>query len=135
MPVTDFSDSAVANGDIHVGVAVMLDTTASFRIIEATAGAKCIGIAQLADRRDPSVAVGLAASVNELCKYYKIGAMNVPARLGAGGCTAGDRLKATTAGRLIPVTANKDEYVAIAKQTGIADDLIAVDVVLGQYAV
>jgi hypothetical protein len=135
MPVTDFSASAMANGDIHVGVAVMLDTSASFRIIEATAGAKCIGIAQLGDRRDPSVAVGLAAIAGEACKYYGIGAKDVPARIGAGGCTAGDRLKATTAGKLIPVASNNDEYVAIAKQTAIEDDLAAVDVVLGQYGV
>lgn len=129
----DFSLSAMANASIRPCRAIMLDTTKDFRVIESTAGAKCIGISQIAERRDPSNSDGLCAIVGEAVKYWGNGAKDVPAQLG-GSVTAGDRLKATTAGKLITIAADKDEYVAIAKQSGVTDDLIDVDVAIGQIS-
>jgi hypothetical protein len=110
----------------------MIDTSTSFRVIEATAGAQCIGICTITERRDPSNSDGLAAITGEPIKYWGNGAKDVPAQLGANSVTAGTRLKATTAGKLIPTASDSEEYVAIAKQAGNTDDLIAVDVTLGQ---
>lgn len=132
MPLFDFSESAMANGDIHPARAIMLDTTETgFRVIEATAGAQCIGISQIAERRSPYESDGLCAKVDEAVKYWGNGAKRVPAQLG-GSVTVNDRLKATTAGKLIAITADRDEYCAIAQQSGEDGDIIAVDVVIGQ---
>ena len=132
MPINDGSLTGYANGDIHPAVALMIDTSANNRVIEATAGARCIGISVFSEHKDPSNSDGLAASAGEAIKYWGAGSKDVPARLGAAGCTAGDRLKATTAGRLVTASADGDEYVAIAKMTGVANDVIPVDVVIGQ---
>lgn len=127
----DFSQSRMANGNIPPYRAIMLDTTKKFNVLVATAGAACIGISQKGERRDPSNSDGYAAIAGEPIQYWTEGAKDVPAQLG-GSVTTGQRLKATTAGKLIAVAADKDEYVAIANQDGADGDLIAVDVVLGQ---
>lgn len=131
MAITDFSRSMMANGNITPYRAVMIDTSTNFRAIVATAGAECIGIAQKGERRDPSNSDGYAAIAGEPILVWGDGAKDVPAQLG-GPVNPGDRLKATTGGKLIATTADGDEYVAIARQSGTTDDLIAVDVVLGQ---
>lgn len=134
MPIGD-PLSAVANGNIRVYCAVKFDATASFRLLEAGAGEVAIGIAQKGERRDPSNSDGFAAIADETLYYWGNGSKQVPARIGVGGCTAGDRLKVGTNGRLIPVASNNDNVVAIAQQTAIEDDIAVVDVVLGQYGV
>jgi len=127
----DFSLSGMANGNIHPARAIMMDSSTRHRVIEATAGASCIGIAQIGERRDPSNSDGYAAIAGEPIKYWGHGAKDVPAWLG-GSVTAGQRLKATTGGKLIATTSDGDEYVARAKMDGADGDFINVDVELGQ---
>lgn len=130
----DFSQSAMANGDIPPYRAIMLDTSKKFNVIVATAGADCIGISQKGERRDPSNSDGFAAIAGEPIQYWGNGAKGVAAQLG-GTVTVGARLMATTAGKLIVTAAANDIYCAIALQDGILDDIIAVDVDLGYRAV
>lgn len=127
----DFSQSAMANGNIPPYRAIMLDSSKKFNVLVATAGAACIGIAQKGERRDPSNSDGYAAIAGEPIQYWGNGAKGVAAQAG-GSITTGQRLKATTAGKLIAVAADREEYVAIALQDGASDELIAVDVVIGQ---
>lgn len=129
----DFSQTKMANGNIRVYAAVMLDTTTSYaRVIEATAGAKAIGIAFKGERRDPSNSDGFVAIAGEACGYWGNGAKDVPARIGVGGCTSGDQLKVGTNGRLVTASSDNDQIVAIANQTAVEDDIIPVDVTIGQ---
>lgn len=134
MPVLDFSMSRMANGNIRPARAVMLDTSDDFRVIEATAGAKCVGICTMAERLPPHLSDGFVAIAGEPVKFFGNGAKDVPAQLG-GSVTAGDRLKATTAGKLITADGDGDEYVAVANQSGADGDFIAVDVTIGTLSV
>lgn len=122
--------SAMANGDIHPFRAVMIDTSTDNRLIEATAGADAIGISQKGTRLPPWSALDdtLCAKVNEVFQYWGDGEENVPAELG-GTVTTERRLKVTTGGKLIPVTADADFFIAIARMTGSDGDIIPVDVV------
>lgn len=125
--------SGMANGDIHPYRAVMIDTTIDNRLIEATAGAAAIGISGKGTRYAPWSALDdtLIAKVNEVFQYWGMGEENVPAEIG-GTVASGDRLKVTTAGKLIAVTADADHYIAIARMSGASGDIIPVDVVRGQ---
>jgi hypothetical protein len=127
--------SATANGDIHPFCAVMIDTSTNNRLIEATAAARAIGIAGKGRRYAPWTAIddGLIAVAGEVFNYWGEGEEHVPAKIG-GTVTAGDRLKVTTGGVLIATTADGDLFIAIAREGGAADDIIAVDVVIGQVA-
>src|SRR4029077_12993746 len=134
----DFSVSGMANGNIVPACAVKGDVTKKFCVIQGGAGSttegdKCLGIAQMAERRDPSNSDGFAAIAGEPVKYYGNGAKDVPARLG-GSVTAFDQLKAGAGGKLITATTAGDNVIAIAKQGGILDDLIDVDVTIGVYS-
>lgn len=127
--------SGTANGDIAPFRAVMIDTSTDNRLIQATAGARAIGIAGKGRRYAPWSAIddGLIAKVNEVFNYWGDGEEHVPAQLG-GTVAAGDRLKVTTGGKLITVTADGDIFVATAREAGDADDIINVDVGIGQVA-
>lgn len=127
--------SAVANGNIAPWVAVMLDTTVDNMLIQATAGAQAIGIAQKGTRNAPwsSLDDGYCAIAGEVFQYWGDGEENVPAQLG-GTVTTERRLKVTTGGKLTPITADGDFFIAIARVTGVADEIIRVDVVRGQVA-
>lgn len=127
--------SGMANGDIAPFVAVMIDTSVDGRLIQATAGARAIGIAGKGRRYAPWSAIddGLIAKAGEVFQYWGDGEENVPAKLG-GTVASGDRLKVTTGGVLITVTADGDLFVATAREAGDADDIIRVDIGIGQVA-
>ncbi len=127
--------SAMANGDIHPFCAVMIDTTTDNRMIEATAGARAVGIAGKGRRYAPYAPLddGLLAKADEVFDYFADGEENVPAKLG-GTVTAGDRLKVTTGGVLITASTDGNYFIAIARMGGDTDDIIPVDVKMGQVA-
>jgi hypothetical protein len=130
----DYTLTAPANGNIHPSRAVMGDTTKKFNIIEGTVGAiaegaLCLGISMKCERRDPSNSDGFAAVAGEGCMYYGNGAKDIPAQLG-GTVTAFAELKCGASGKLVLATTAGDRIVAVAKQDGILDDVIDVDVVI-----
>lgn len=127
--------SAKANGNISPYCAVMVDTTVNNRLIQATAGALAIGIAGKGTRYPPWTPLndGYLAIVDENFNYWGAGEENVPAQLG-GTVASGDRLKVTTGGKLIATTADGDKFVAIARMAGMLDEIIPVDIDIGQVA-
>lgn len=138
MPVTDFSLSAMANGNIAPCRAIKGDSSADFKVLQGTAGNGtegdvCLGISQKGERRDPSNSDGYAAIAGEPILYYGNGAKDVPAQIGAS-VTAFAKLKCGANGKLVPATTDGDNVVAIAKQSGSDGDIIAVDVAIGQLA-
>jgi len=92
-------------------------------------GARCLGISQKGERRDPSNSDGFCAIAGEPLQYWGNGAKDIPAQIG-GSVTAGDELKAMAGGLLITATTAGDRIVAVAKQSGIATDIIDVDVAI-----
>lgn len=132
----DYSQSAMANGNIAPFRAIKGDTTKKFNVLQATAGGgtegdPCLGISQKGERRDPSNSDGFAAIAGEPIMFWGNGAKDVPAQIGTS-VTAFQKLKASTGGKLIPVTTAGDNVIAIAKQDGADGDIIDVDVVIGQ---
>lgn len=127
--------SAMANGTIKPNTPVMQDTTSDNRLIAATAGAQCIGIAGKGTRYAPwSVIDDLNLAIaGEVFEYFGDGEDNVPALLN-GTVTRGDLLKADGTG-LISTTADGDKYIAMARMSGAAGDIIPVLVTIGQRGV
>lgn len=111
-----------AGGTINVARAVMVDTAADFRVVEATAGAVCLGIAQMAGRSAPIPEVTtdppIAANEGELLDVIIEGI----AYCSAGAAIAnGAWLKATTDGQLIAVTnSGLENVIALALETAAA---------------
>jgi len=124
--------SAVANGNITPLTPVMIDTTIDNRLKAATSGALCIGIAGKGTRYAPWSTLNdtYLAIAGEVFEYYGEGEDNVPAKLN-GTVTAGDRLKADGTA-LIAVTADGDKYIAIARMSGVQNDIIPVLVTVGE---
>ncbi len=122
-------ESKQANGNILPACFVMLDTTKDGCVIQATAGAKIYGIAQVESRMFPFPGLddGYAAIAGENLKVFTPADKDVWLQVGAGGCAPGDRLKATTNGVGILTVTNLDEWGAIAKETGLSGDLVRVD--------
>ena len=129
----DFSLTGKANGNIAPYRAIMADTTTNFCVLQATAnavGAK--GIAQKGERRDPTNSDGFAAIQGESLMYYGNGAKDVAAQLG-GTVTAGALLTSDANGLLVVATTGQ-HIIAQAKQAGILNDIIDVDVMIGGVA-
>lgn len=128
------SFSKVAAASIHPSRFVMLDT-ADGKVIEATAGGKIYGISQPGQRNTPysSLQDGYCAIAGENVRVYGPGEdSKCLLEIGAGGCSPGDRLKATTNGVGIATTADGDEYGAVAEFAGVSGQLVMVLVTTGQ---
>jgi hypothetical protein len=135
----DFSRSAMVNGPVAPYTAIKGDATtpANFRVIQATSGSgnagdACLGIAQKGEENYPGASDGLAANVppalSQTIMYYGAGAVDVAAQIG-GTVSAWQYLKSGAGGLLIACTTAGDKIVARAKQAGILNDIIDVDVI------
>lgn len=133
--MADTGRSIFANGNIKPWTAIMLDTSVDNKAIQATANAQCLGIAQKGTRNAPWTPLddGFCAIAGEMFEYYADGEENVPALLG-GTVTTERRLKSDANGALIAITTDGDFQIAIARATGVAGDVIRVDVVRSQVA-
>ena len=127
--------SAMANGNITSLTPVMQDTGTDNRVIAATSGALCLGIAGKGTRYAPWSVIddGYLAISGEVFEYYGQGEDNVPAKIN-GTVTRGDLLKADGTS-LISTTADGDKYVAQARMSGVAGDIIPVLVMIGERGV
>lgn len=126
----------VATGDISPSRAVKIDTAGDGLIAQSGAGERSIGISCPWTRRTPALGMddGYAAISGENLAYYCDGDKDVRAEYG-GTVAAGDRLKATTGGKLIATTTDKDQYIAVAKVAGVDGEIGIVDVTIGEVSV
>lgn len=113
------SMSFVANGNITPMRFVKLDTTADQKVLQSGAGDKCFGIAQEGTRYLPgfgNLDDGFRAIAGENVMVY-----TEPdecwLEIGAGGVTAGDRIKSDASGKGVTTAVNDDEFGALALQT------------------
>lgn len=138
MPQTTFSQSFMANGNINPCRFVKLDTTASFKCLQAGANEAILGISQVGTQDPPGVtgSTAYAAQAGRELQVFMAGSrtlLDIP----AAGCTAGDRLGPDADGKGVVVTpgAGTDYWVgAIALQTLSAAGQAEVEVV-GPYQV
>ena len=129
------STNFVAGGTIRPSRFVKIDTSADYRVIEATANDALIGISQVGTNRAPLsdvVSTSNAAVVNEQLKVYGFADF---ALLEAGAAIAnGEFLKSDSVGRGIPslLTGTVSQNVgAIALETAsAAGEMIRVQVVI-----
>lgn len=117
-----------ATGSIAPSRFLLGDTTADGCVVEATAGAKIIGVSHESVRRAPysSLDDGYAAISGEMIEVY-CAVSECYLELG-GTVTRFDRLKAGTGGKGVVTTTDRDEWGAIAMQSGVSGDLIKVKV-------
>lgn len=129
-----------ANGNIPVSTIVKRDTTQSAGDYVVTAQAATDNLYAIAC--EETHVMPIVISGNNLddgyagvaggpaFKAYGPGATNVPLRIG-GTVTNGDKLTvaADTTGRGITTTSSGNSVIAIARASGVADDIIPVDVV------
>lgn len=122
------SFSAIADGDIYPNRFVRRSATNERHVTQCGAGEKTLGVSQDGTRRiDYIDTTGKAAIATEPIMYY---GPDSRCRLQIVATVAeGDRLKSDADGKGTPVTADKDEYGAIADQNGTAGQLIWVFVV------
>lgn len=133
-------ESRVANGNIAPSRFVRYDaTTPGGRVIQATQeavvggggtlGAPIFGISQTGQRNAPYLTLldGLCAIAGENLMVYTFPDKEVYLELGTGGCNPGDFLKADANGCGVATVTNLDNVGARAKQTGIAGDIVPVD--------
>lgn len=127
-----FIPVATANGNIRPSRFVKIDTTTNNRALECGAGDKMIGISQKGTRRTPYGGLddGFCAIAGEGFGVFE-NVETAPLYLD-GAVTAGDRLKAGATGGGTPTTADGDFYGAIAPQSGLAGQIMEVQVCLGQ---
>lgn len=90
--------------------------------VQSSAGGRCFGILQNA----PNAANAIAE--------VALPGGGAKAVLG-GTVTRGNFLKSDANGALVAAATDKDEYVAKAMASGVAGDVIAVEVILGQLSV
>ena len=102
--------NALAEAAITENLFIMVGS-ADRNVLTATAGAKILGIAE-----DP-------ASINTAIGISHQG--QVKLTLG-GNVTRGQKIKATTGGKGIYADTNKDEYGAVALESGVSGDIISV---------
>lgn len=118
----------VANGNIIPSRAVMIDTTVNTgnRVLQATAGAKCIGVAfnTLRLAQTPFSADPYAAILGEPIRVFVPGDL-APVELG-GTVLPGDRVKADAVGRAIATIVAADETFGIAVRGGVVGEIIRV---------
>lgn len=121
--------SKKANGNIPPARFVKLDSSGDNLVLVATAGDKCYGICQPDVRRTPysSLDDGYAAIAGEDVKVFGIGETCLLELVAS--VSPGDRLKSDATGKGTPVTANNDEYGAIALVAGVSGQLVMVQVI------
>lgn len=134
MPESRFVSSS-GTGLINPSSFVKLDTaSAGGRVIQAGAGDKMFGIAQPGTRSAPFSTLddGYAArndsGQNDTVMVYTSPDKEVYLQIGTGGCNVDDFLKSSTLGVGVATTSTGDWVGARAKQSGIAGDLVSVDV-------
>lgn len=128
--------SRKANGNVAPSRFVKLDSSDDGLCLQADAGAVVFGVSQPGTRRTPygSLDDGYAAIAGEDLLVYGPGEW--PMLELAAACSNGERLKSDADGKGTPVTADKDEYGAVAQASGAAGELIPVLVVpYGSYNV
>lgn len=115
----------VAGGNISPAVFVMLSTSADHTVLQATAGALCIGVSGRSTHTAPLSGLddGYNAVDGESVRIYVEG--EVCGLTLGGTVAAGDRLKATTNGVAITGTAGAT-YHARALQAGVSGEIIDV---------
>lgn len=126
--------SFTAGGTILIGRAVMVDTSADYRVVQATANASCLGIASLAGRAAP-----IPELTTDPPEAAQEGETLDVLTSGQGYCVSGASfangafLKATTGGKLIAITESaggKERVIARAIDTaGGADEIVKVEIV------
>ncbi len=112
---TNLIASAVAAVGLVAYTAVKHDGTG--KIVAAGAG-EGIGVIQDAPLAGDSCEVAVGGGLGKL----------------AGTVTAGDFLKSDASGELVAVTTDKDRYVAMAMESGVAGDIISINAGAGFYA-
>lgn len=122
--------SRVANGNITPSSFVKLDTTTEGRVLQCGAGNKIYGIAQPGTRMTPLAGLddGNAAIAGENLMIYGPPEKDVMLTLG-GTVTRGDSLKSDGSGFGITTTSTGDWIGAIALDSGVANDIIPVQVI------
>lgn len=128
-------DSLMANGNILPYSFVKLDTTTPFKVVQAAANTDIpIGVSSEQVDVPPipqSTGTQYAAVAGEMLKVYRTGA-RCKLKIGAGGCTAGDRLTSDASGN--GVTASGTNYYgAVALDTRVSGELC--DVMVTEPAV
>jgi hypothetical protein len=122
----------IASGNIYPCRFVKLTATTTGQVTQCGAGDEIYGVSQTATRRSPYVdSSGLAAEAGEPIGVFD-DTEDCALQLGAAVATPGTRLKSDANGCGTPVTSDKDEYGAIAVQTGNTGDQIKVKVQRGQ---
>ena len=138
MPLTTFSQSFMANGNIYPCRFVKLDTSASFKALQAGSNEAILGISQVGTQDAPGVtgSTAYAAQAGREFQVFMAGSrtlLEVP----AAGCTAGDRLGPDGDGKGVVITpgAGTDYWVgALALQTVSAAGFVEVEVI-GPYQI
>lgn len=127
--------SFIANGNITPAVFVKQDTTIDNAVIQATANASLIGIAQKGTHNTPLSGLndGYAAVAGGDILVYQENEV-APITLG-GTVAAGDYLEATTGGVAITCSTDGHNYGGRALQAGVSGQMIECLVLLGQRGV
>lgn len=127
--------SFVADGNIYPSRFVKLTAaSADGRVLACGAGERAYGISQKSTRRVPYVdSSGYAAQVGEPIKVYDRPGEKCALELG-GTVARGDFLKSDANGKGVTASADQDDYGAIALDSGVAGELIAVERAVGQMS-
>ena len=118
--------SMKASGNVSPMRFVHLVSSADNTAALAGAGESCFGISQMGTRNPPYSTLddGYAAIDGEDLEVFGVGETTLLEI--AATVVPGDRLKADASGKGTPVTANNDEYGAVATRAGVSGDLIPV---------
>lgn len=127
--------SFIADGNIYPYRFVkLLDASADGRVLACGAGERAYGISQKSTRRSPYIdSTGYAASAGEPIKVYDRPGERCPLELG-GTVARGDFIKASTAGVGVKADTDQDDYGAIALESGVSGEVIAVERAVGQMS-
>lgn len=118
--------SKKANGNVAPSRFVKTDTSGDNLVAQAGAGEQVFGISQADTRRTPYSTLddGYCAIAGEDLKVFSVGEVCL-LELG-GTVTPGNRLKSDANGKGVAVTANNDEYGAVAIVAGTSGQLVMV---------
>lgn len=119
----------VANGNITPSAFVKLDTTAVGKLLICGANDKVYGISGSGTRNPPYTGLddGYHAIAGENCWTHLEGE-ECWLKIGSGGCTVDDMLKADASGFGVTTTTETDNAGALALETGLEGQLIRVRV-------
>jgi hypothetical protein len=127
--------SMFPNGNIETSTVVKIDTSKEGCVVACGTTDDPFGIAG-PETHIMAIAIqgvtlddGLAGvQGGPAIKIYGPGATKVPAKIG-GTVTMGDRLKVGTSSYLVTASADGDKVIAVARQSGVASQVILVDVI------